>query len=91
MEERHHNKMKSMEKCHMKEECIKPVEKCKKTVKCKLRYAVAYIVPQVYENLFCINDVLKTGTIFMDLYSPYKKKEMKKESKSNCYKGDRYE
>lgn len=37
----------------------------------KLPYAKAYIPPQIYENLFSIDDVLKTGTIFMDLYDSY--------------------
>ena len=37
----------------------------------KLDYAKAYIPPQPYENLFSIDDVLKTGTIFMDLYDSY--------------------
>ena len=47
--------------------------------KCKLEYATAYIVPQEYENLFSMKDILKTGTIFMDLYRPY----VKKDDKSN--------
>ena len=37
----------------------------------KLDYAKAYILPQPYKNLFSIDDVLKTGTIFMDLYDAY--------------------
>lgn len=38
-------------------------------------YAKAYVKPQPYENLFSINDVLKTGTIFKDLYMPYHTKK----------------
>ena len=53
---------------HYKTESIK---------KCELGYAKAYIVPQRYENLFSMKDVLKTGTIFMDLYRPYVKIEMR--------------
>ena len=34
-------------------------------------YAKAYVLPQVYENLFTINSALKKGTIFKDLYKPY--------------------
>ena len=34
-------------------------------------YGKAYVKPQVYENLFNVDDAFKAGTIFMDLYSPY--------------------
>ncbi|MDY4078305.1 MAG: spore coat associated protein CotJA [Clostridium sp.] len=63
---------------HYKTESIK---------KCELEYAKAYIVPQRYENLFSMKDVLKTGTIFMDLYRPY----VKKDDKSKYCKGERDE
>lgn len=38
-------------------------------------YAKAYIVPQVYENIFAMNDALCKGTIFKDLYKPYKEQQ----------------
>ncbi len=34
-------------------------------------YAKAYVIPQLYENLFSIEEDLIKGTIFMDLYRPY--------------------
>lgn len=37
-------------------------------------YAKAYVLPQLYENLFTINSALKKGTIFKDLYKPYHEK-----------------
>ena len=36
-------------------------------------YARAYVLPQLYENLFSPCEALKKGTIFADLYSPYYK------------------
>lgn len=39
-----------------------------------LRYARAYILPQVYENLFRLDTAFEKGTIFKDLYRPYHKK-----------------
>ena len=39
----------------------------------KLEYARAYIVPQEYKNLYPACDALFMGTIFEDLYRPYKK------------------
>ena len=39
-----------------------------------LRYAQAYILPQVYENLFRLDTAFKKGTIFKDLYRPYHEK-----------------
>ncbi|AQM59450.1 hypothetical protein I3900191A7_11210 [Clostridium baratii] len=39
-----------------------------------LRYAQAYILPQVYENLFRLDTAFKKGTIFKDLYRPYRGK-----------------
>lgn len=41
----------------------------------KKQYARAYIVLQKYENLFNISSAFKAGTIFRDLYDPYKKSE----------------
>ncbi|NLK24749.1 MAG: spore coat associated protein CotJA [Clostridiales bacterium] len=41
-----------------------------KKVKC---YARSYVELQVYENLYTVKDAIKCGTIFKDLYSPYKK------------------
>lgn len=37
----------------------------------KVKYAKAYVPLQPYENLFSLDDVLRTGTIFMDLYDSY--------------------
>lgn len=37
-------------------------------------YAKAYVLPQVYENLFTVNSAFKKGTIFKDLYKPYHEK-----------------
>ncbi len=37
-------------------------------------YAKAYILPQLYENLFTVNSAFKKGTIFKDLYKPYHEK-----------------
>lgn len=42
-----------------------------------LEYARAYILPQEYENLYSVCDALKIGTIFEDLYRPYKEKKNK--------------
>lgn len=39
----------------------------------KLEYARAYIVLQKYENLYSMSEALCKGTIFPDLYRPYKK------------------
>lgn len=41
----------------------------------EMDYARAYILPQVYENLFSIKDVFDKGTIFKDLYMPYHEKD----------------
>ena len=40
--------------------------------KFKLEYARAYILPQKYENLYSICKGFWKGTIFKDLYRPYK-------------------
>ena len=40
---------------------------------CPEEYARAYVLPQLYENLFSHCEALKKGTIFVDLYSPYHK------------------
>lgn len=37
-------------------------------------YAKAYVLPQLYENLFTVNSAFKKGTIFKDLYKPYHEK-----------------
>lgn len=50
----------------MNKECYMDKPMCKKVI-----YAKAYIPLQPYENIFSPDDVLKAGTIFMDLYSPY--------------------
>ncbi|KMT23212.1 spore coat associated protein CotJA [Clostridium cylindrosporum] len=42
---------------------------------CIKEYAEAYVLPQVYENLFSVENAFKKGTIFMDLYRPYHQKE----------------
>lgn len=41
----------------------------------KMKYAKAYIKPQIYCNLFSIDDGFKKGTIFMELYCPFKEKK----------------
>lgn len=41
----------------------------------RLEYARAYILPQKYENLYSICEGLWKGTIFEDLYRPYKEKK----------------
>ncbi|MBE6070814.1 MAG: spore coat associated protein CotJA [Clostridium butyricum] len=40
-----------------------------------LRYARAYILLQKYRNLYPINEGFCKGTIFADLYRPYKKEK----------------
>lgn len=47
----------------------------------KLEYARVYIIPQEYKNLYPICDALYMGTIFEDLYRPYKKDNKKYECK----------
>lgn len=42
---------------------------------CKLEYAQAYILPQKYGNLYSANEGFWKGTIFKDLYRPYKCKK----------------
>lgn len=42
---------------------------------------MAYVEMQPYEKLFTVRDALLYGTIFKDLYSPYKEK-----SDKNCKK-----
>ena len=49
-----------------------------KKIKC---YARAYVEPQIYENLFTVKDAIMYGTIFKDLYYPYKNKS---KTDSNC-------
>lgn len=44
---------------------------------CK-KYATAYILPQKYENLFTCKEAFCMGTIFKDLYQPYKSSKNKK-------------
>lgn len=39
----------------------------------KFEYARVYIVPQKYENLYSMSEALCKGTLFADLYRPYKK------------------
>ncbi len=40
-----------------------------------LEYARAYILPQRYENLYSVYEGFWKGTIFEDLYRPYKEKK----------------
>ncbi|EGT3616057.1 spore coat associated protein CotJA [Clostridium perfringens] len=40
----------------------------------KLEYARAYILPQRYENIYPIYKGFWKGTMFKDLYRPYKEK-----------------
>ncbi len=44
----------------------------------KMKYACAFILPQSYRNLYSIDDALKMGTIFKDLYRPYPSKNHSK-------------
>ncbi len=37
----------------------------------KMKYACAFVLPQSFENLFCLDDAFKMGTIFKDLHRPY--------------------
>ncbi|MDO5517269.1 MAG: spore coat associated protein CotJA [Clostridium sp.] len=39
----------------------------------KLEYARAYILLQKYGNLYSLSEALCKGTIFADLYRPYKR------------------
>lgn len=39
----------------------------------KFEYDRVYIVPQKYENLYSMSEALCKGTLFADLYRPYKK------------------
>lgn len=41
----------------------------------KMNYAKAYIKPQKYDNIFSLDDGFKNGTMFKDLYCPYKSKK----------------
>lgn len=51
-------------------------DKCEQTLDGVVNdYAKAFIVPQVYENIFPMNDALCKGTIFKDLYKPYKEQQ----------------
>lgn len=43
----------------------------------KLEYARLYIIRQQYKNLYPACDALFIGTIFEDLYRPYKKNHKK--------------
>ncbi|SKC87776.1 spore coat associated protein CotJA [Maledivibacter halophilus] len=43
----------------------------------KWQLARPYIVSQPYTNLFSLEEALKRGTIFADLYKPYINKESK--------------
>ncbi len=43
----------------------------------KKQYARAYVRPQVYENLFSVDEALYKGTIFKDLYMPYREPKNK--------------
>ena len=43
----------------------------------KKEYARAYILLQKYENLFTCKEGFYAGTIFKDLYQPYKEKNDK--------------
>lgn len=49
----------------------KLIPDCEKGNSRKDYYARAYVLPQLYENLFTINSAFKKGTIFKDLYRPY--------------------
>lgn len=39
------------------------------------KYAQAYVLPQIYENLFSCKEGFTKGTIFKDLYKPYHEKK----------------
>lgn len=46
-----------------------------------LKYACVYIELQKFENFFSLKEALYKGTIFEDLYRPYKKEKSKKSCK----------
>ena len=54
-------------------ECKDPSKNCYETYKVynPNLYGKIFINPQVYENLFNLNDAFTAGTIFKDLYNPY--------------------
>jgi hypothetical protein len=52
----------------------------------KMKYACAYVLPQVYENLYSPDEAIKVGTIFKDLYRPYEATEKSDNNKSSCQK-----
>ncbi|MFX0549688.1 spore coat associated protein CotJA [Hathewaya histolytica] len=65
-----------MDKVQM--DCCGEMPKMKKTHmmkgKCcpKLRLAQAYVIRQPFTKIYCPDEALKKGTIFPNLYDPYK-------------------
>lgn len=49
--------------------------------KIKLEYARAYIILQKYQKLYSLDNALCVGTIFKELYRPYKENNKKHECK----------
>lgn len=37
----------------------------------KIKYACSFVLPQAYGNLYSLDESMKVGTIFKDLYRPY--------------------
>ncbi len=51
---------------------INPVYEQKMGIPNEIKLGQAYIPYQQYKNLFNVNEALYKGTIFKDLYRPYK-------------------
>ncbi|KNF08575.1 spore coat associated protein JA [Gottschalkia purinilytica] len=57
-------------------DCPIPKEpKCLKPVACKYKLAHAYVPYQSLDKIFCPEEALKKGTLFPELYMPYKRKK----------------
>ncbi|ALB46725.1 spore coat associated protein CotJA [Clostridium beijerinckii] len=55
------------------DDCMCKSKEYSKEYSKKYEYARAYILPQKYENLYSCKEGFVKGTIFKDLYRPYKK------------------
>lgn len=44
---------------------------------CITEYAKAFVLPQTYQNLFSVEEAFPRGTIFKDLYMPYRENKHK--------------
>ncbi len=54
------------------DDCMCKSKEMDMKMKMKMEYARAYILPQKYENLFSCKEGFLRGTIFKDLYKPYR-------------------